>query len=202
MPLRGALISSEARRTVSGYLPLLDRTPRMDGRGVEPRSPGCKPGIFPLDQPPIERESSPRESNPRLPDVSRAPCRWTRGREPIHGRDGSRTHRHQPLMLAALPVCLPGRQGKLRAWESNHITRAYEARMSTGPPAIPGPGLEPGSRPHEGQPGARPPGKEHSGNSGRGESRTPTPQGHELLRLARLPVPPPGQDDPLQGSCP
>ena len=31
-----------------GYLPS-----QWTGRGVEPRSPGCRPGIFPLDEPPM-----------------------------------------------------------------------------------------------------------------------------------------------------
>src|SRR4051794_12491203 len=54
---------------------------------------------------------------------------------------------------------------ELRAWASNPARRAYEARPGTGPPAV----------------------------SRRGETRTPTPRnGHERLRLARLPVPPPG----------
>ena len=26
---------------------------KWTGRGIEPRSPGCRPGVFPLDQPPI-----------------------------------------------------------------------------------------------------------------------------------------------------
>ena len=37
--------------------------PNWTGRGVEPRSPGCKPGVFPLDQPP-EFEWSVGELNP------------------------------------------------------------------------------------------------------------------------------------------
>jgi hypothetical protein len=39
---------------------------RVDRRGVEPRFPGCKPGVVPLDQPPISTPSiqrSARESN-------------------------------------------------------------------------------------------------------------------------------------------
>ena len=38
----------------------------MDHRGVEPRFPGCKPGVVPLDQQPDLIESSRRESNPRF----------------------------------------------------------------------------------------------------------------------------------------
>src|SRR5262245_35511883 len=70
-------LSRAARPTISGYLPFPathgDSGPELrharavsarwtmspsrkcqwTGRGVEPRSPGCKPGIFPLDEPPI-----------------------------------------------------------------------------------------------------------------------------------------------------
>ena len=34
------------------------------GRGIEPRSPGCKPGVFPLDEPPMSVKRSVRELNP------------------------------------------------------------------------------------------------------------------------------------------
>jgi hypothetical protein len=44
------------------------RKNQWTGRGVEPRFPGCKPGVFPLDQPPMKkptaRQRSARESNP------------------------------------------------------------------------------------------------------------------------------------------
>ena len=32
---------------------------KWTGRGIEPRSPGCRPGVFPLDQPPIVQEVRP-----------------------------------------------------------------------------------------------------------------------------------------------
>ena len=35
-----------SRWTMSPYV-------QWTGRGIEPRSPGCKPGIFPLDEPPM-----------------------------------------------------------------------------------------------------------------------------------------------------
>ena len=34
------------------------------GRGIEPRSPGCRPGIFPLDEPPMFSQRSVWELNP------------------------------------------------------------------------------------------------------------------------------------------
>ena len=103
------------------------------GRGIEPRSPGCKPGIFPLDEPPIFCQRSVWELNPvfRLttaacshstyrprvipdgiePSLSwlspRRLRRWTTG-SVVSDRGGSRTHRHEALYLIALPVCVPG----------------------------------------------------------------------------------------------
>ena len=55
---------------------------RVDHRGVEPRSPGCKPGVVPLDQQPMSvehRQRSARESN-SVPLLTRKGCRRrTRG---------------------------------------------------------------------------------------------------------------------------
>ena len=65
--------------------------------------------------------------------------------------------------------------------------------MSTGPPAVAGPGIEPGS-PAADQPsvGARaswvPAHLQDS--SDEGESRTRMPQGHDILNVACLPIPP------------
>jgi hypothetical protein len=42
-------LSRAARPTVSGYLPSFLS---VDRRGIEPRFPGCKPGVVPLDQQP------------------------------------------------------------------------------------------------------------------------------------------------------
>ncbi len=39
-------------------------TPLVERRGIEPRLPGCKPSVFPLDQRPNTIERSVRESNP------------------------------------------------------------------------------------------------------------------------------------------
>ena len=91
---------------------------RVDRRGVEPRFPGCRPGVVPLDQQPI-----------------------------FISTGGSRTHRHQPLELIAMPVRVPCHQShrldslscSLRARDSNRGIRAYETRPSTSPPACPRP---------------------------------------------------------------
>jgi hypothetical protein len=74
-----------ARRAVSGYLPYAVDPPRIElgfpprqggvvpldhepiqwtGRGIEPRSPGCRPAIFPLDEQPMFKQRSVWELNP------------------------------------------------------------------------------------------------------------------------------------------
>ena len=137
----------------------------VDRRGVEPRSPGCKPGIFPLDQHAhVIRQRSVRELNPvfrpyqgrRAAETptdqlsssdpgwtrtivswmsARRLRRWTTG-SVVSDRGGSRTHKitrlstwslcqfAYPVMLqVAGPGVAPGGRG------------AYEALLSTGPPA-------------------------------------------------------------------
>jgi hypothetical protein len=78
----GNRVSSAARPTVSGYLPVTSMREVVDHRGVEPRSPGCKPGVFPLDQQPMSvdhRQRSARESN-SVPLLTGKGCRRrTRG---------------------------------------------------------------------------------------------------------------------------
>ena len=39
-------------------------TPSVERRGIEPRLPGCKPSVFPLDQRPVVYKRSVRELNP------------------------------------------------------------------------------------------------------------------------------------------
>ena len=39
-------------------------TPSVERRGIEPRLPGCKPSVFPLDQRPVVLKRSVRELNP------------------------------------------------------------------------------------------------------------------------------------------
>src|SRR3954468_2744808 len=53
---------------------------------------------------------------------------------------GIRTHRHQALDLAAMPVSVPCHEHRqLRVGESNLRLRAYDTRPGTGPPASPRP---------------------------------------------------------------
>src|SRR4051812_48996562 len=102
------------------------------GRGIEPRSPGCKPGIFPLDEPPMFSIEVRLGIEPSLPPYhsgvqpqhlqTMSDPGWNRtitflvvaqASSPLdHGinsdRGGSRTHRHEALDLIALPVCVPG----------------------------------------------------------------------------------------------
>jgi hypothetical protein len=40
------------------------RLQSVERRGIEPRLPGCKPSVFPLDQRPFNNQRSVRESNP------------------------------------------------------------------------------------------------------------------------------------------
>jgi hypothetical protein len=70
--------------------------------GIEPGFPPRQGGVFPLDHGPVL----------------------------LSGPDGSRTHRHEALDLAALPICVPGR-GSLR--ELHPAVQAYEARLGLRP---------------------------------------------------------------------
>ena len=133
-------------------------SPQVERRGIEPRLPGCKPGVFPLDQRPVVScERSVRELNPALvlttdacgrntyrpssdPGWSRtiALLRVMQASSPLDyginsDQGGSRTHKHEALDLAALPVCVPSRW---RVRGSHPAVQAYEARTSTGSPAV------------------------------------------------------------------
>src|SRR5579885_2063565 len=60
----------------------LGRERTVDRRGVEPRSPGCRPGVLPLDQPPFHPprfQRSARESNSVHLLTTEAYRRRTRG---------------------------------------------------------------------------------------------------------------------------
>lgn len=60
-----ARFSKPARRTVFGYLPskLNALFYLVERRGIEPRLPGCKPGVLPLDEPPNFKNHSSLESS-------------------------------------------------------------------------------------------------------------------------------------------
>ena len=155
-------------------------------------------------------ESSRQDSNLRYP-ACKAGVLAARRRDDGSRRGGTRTHRHQApgtarrVVVAALPICLPGDDDELRVWVSNPALRVYETRPSTGPPAIEryqAPVSSPASRPHESRPGAC-----HAwGLSTVAEGRLEFPRrcGHERLRLARLPPPPPGHEakQPVRESNP
>ena len=95
-----ARFSRPARRAVSGYLPYSfhrvesrelnpdfrhaiavssrwTMTPLVERRGIEPRLPGCKPSVFPLDQRPVVLKRSVRELNPVFRLTTAACCRNT-----------------------------------------------------------------------------------------------------------------------------
>ena len=59
--------------------------------------------------------------------------RWTTGS--LVTRVGVEPTKSQVLGLLALPICVPGRFQKWRVRGSHPAGRAYEAPMSTGPPA-------------------------------------------------------------------
>ena len=106
------------------------------GRGIEPRPPGCRPGVFPLDQPPIEpppRESSPRESNPRLPGVGRAPLPLDQGtltRVEIAGMGV------EPILPAQETRADAGPSAKSQAPDSNREIGLMRGQQGSRPPGF------------------------------------------------------------------
>ncbi len=141
-----------------GYLPL-----PVDPPGIEPGLPACRAGVLPLDHEPSNPQRSVRESNPTFVLTKDACChstyrpnassvipdriepslswmsarclrRWTTGSastvtevgvEPTDMRLST-----SPLCLFAYPVL-----SKWRVRGSHPAVQAYEAQMSTGPPA-------------------------------------------------------------------
>jgi hypothetical protein len=59
----GNRLSRAARPTVSAYLPFH----LVDPPGIEPESPACRTGIFPLDDEPIVLSVDRRGIEPRFP---------------------------------------------------------------------------------------------------------------------------------------
>src|SRR3954452_20102449 len=84
----------------------------VDRRGVEPRPPACDAGVLPLDQQPIVPESSsegavvPEGVEPPFP-VCKTGVVAAGPRDECSRTGGSRTHRHQTLSLAAMPIRVP-----------------------------------------------------------------------------------------------
>jgi hypothetical protein len=90
---------------------------------------------------PASWESSRQDSNLRYP-VRETGVFAARRRDEIRASStgGIRTHRHQALDLAAMPVSVPCHEHRqLRVGESNLRLRAYDTRSGTGPPASPRP---------------------------------------------------------------
>ncbi len=95
-------------------------------------------------------------------------------------------------MPAALPVCLPGHVGSCgHGCRTASAGRMRPCRAPARPQS-----QAPDSNREVGLMRAnRAPARLGRKTSGRGEGRTPTPRRRELLRLVRLPVPPPGHRD-------
>ena len=130
------------RESPGTVVPGLSRLhPTVDRRGVEPRFPGCKPGVVPgWTSSPIK--SGEWGSNPRSPASkaggfplsyplidpgwtrtivawmwARSLRRWTTGPFPVAEMGIEPTNFHQALDLAVLPVCVLGRSscgGRIR----------------------------------------------------------------------------------------
>ncbi len=134
---KGNRVSSAARQTVSGYLPSESIRNPVDHRGVEPRFPGCKPGVFPLDKQPRFVANSGLLS--RRVSSSRS------------STGGSRTHRHQALSLIAMPIRVPCQSVSsifltLICGPGSRTTASELMKLGRAParPHVPGPGIEPG----------------------------------------------------------
>ena len=61
-------LSRAARPTVSGYLPSFLS---VDRRGIEPRFPGCRPGVVPLDQQPVSMQFASDRGGSRTHKITR-----------------------------------------------------------------------------------------------------------------------------------
>jgi hypothetical protein len=91
----------------------------VERRGIEPRFPGCKPGVVPLDQRPMKTNSS---------------------------RGENRTRKHQALDLTAFPICVPDRNVNRSSSCECGIEpqfRAYETQWCTSTLAMTRSGVDP-----------------------------------------------------------
>ena len=156
----------------AGVVPLDHQPVFVQWTGWESNPPHrpCKGQSPPREHASPQIQRSVRESNPVFLLTEEVCCRntyrpsstvipdWnrtstflvvTQASSPLdHGicssdRGGSRTHRHEALDLAAMPICVPGRKWRVR--ESHPAVQAYETRLSLRPPAVAGPGIEPGA---------------------------------------------------------
>ena len=135
----------------------------VERRGIEPRLPGCKPSVFPLDQRPVVLKRSVRELNPVFRLTTAACCRntyrpvvksdpgWNRTSTLLHVTQASSPLDHGIVFsvtrVGVEPTKSPRPQRDrftcLRTWSFRKwrvrglhpAVPAYEARMSTGPPA-------------------------------------------------------------------
>ena len=132
--------------------------PSVDRRGVEPRLPGCKPSVLPLNEQPIYFKRSVRESNPVPLLTTEVCCRntyrpssdpgWNRtisllgviqASSPLDhgimsvteaGVEPAKSRGSRPRRFA----CLRTRPWRVRV--SLPAVQAHEARLGAGPPAI------------------------------------------------------------------
>ncbi len=81
--------------------------------GVEPGLPPYRGGVPPEHRQTVFPAVIPDGVEPSLSWLSpRRLRRWTTGSSLVSSdRGGSRTHRHEALDLAAMPICVPGRGG-------------------------------------------------------------------------------------------
>ena len=141
-PREGARISSAARQTISGYLPI-----SVDPPGIEPGFPVCRTGVLPLDdEPSVLIVTLKSLTIPHFPlilglestlCIAQPPMRGTHGAthtpatfasgfsSATHsGPDGNRTHHTDFAGVSRLPWYMPARLSEVR------------------------PGIEPGLRPY------------------------------------------------------
>ena len=172
IPCFGNRFSKAARPTVSGYLPF----DLVDPPGIEPESPACRTGVFPLDDEPVVSVDR-RESNPipacgaGVVPLDQQPMlsvdRWV---EPIQTCKVSRLRTCGPSLREVRPGIEPG----LPPYHGGVLPKHLQTKV------IPD-GIEP-SFPGR-QPGVVAVGPRDRRSSSRGGSRT-----HKVTRLSTSPL--------------
>ena len=118
----------------------------VDRRGVEPRSPGCKPSVFPLDQPPINQEVSPGVEPGLRPYHGRVPPKTLT--DLVSDRGWSRTIDLLVVTQASWPLDYAINQGVTEVGvEPTKSSRSQRDRFSdlrTRSNQVAGPGVAPG----------------------------------------------------------